>query len=223
MTAAEVSKQFQRGVANRMGRALTARPEAALTPVSGDAKEVTEELQNASRSPKPSKMCLDNSRLHEYRWDVMSAGTHRGLCPEEEVFLNLLKAAEALTRAAEGVLKAADVLPTQYNVLRILRGSPDGLPCSEIAKRMISRDPDMTRLLDRMEERGLISRERATDDRRVVVTTITGNGKEVLARLDAPVKEVHQRLLGHLGSKRLVALGELLRAVRERATEEIGS
>jgi DNA-binding MarR family transcriptional regulator len=151
------------------------------------------------------------------------ARTHRGLCPEEEVFVNLLQTTDALIRATEGVLKAVDVLPTQYNVLRILRGSPEGLPCSEIGERMISRDPDMTRLLDRMEKRGLISRERGTEDRRVVVTKITRTGKEVLARLDPPVKEIHQRMLGHLGTKRLEALGELLRAARERAEEETGS
>lgn len=120
-------------------------------------------------------------------------------------------------------MKAADVSPTQYNVLRILRGSPDGLPCSEIAKRMINRDPDMTRLLDRIEKRGLISRERATEDRRVVVTKITRAGQEVLARLDPSVKKIHQRVLGHLGAKRLGALGELLDAARERAAEETGS
>lgn len=147
----------------------------------------------------------------------------RGLCPEEEVFVNLLRTADALVRASEGVLKAADVLPTQYNVLRILRGSPDGLPCSEIAKRMISRDPDMTRLLDRMEKRGLISRERATEDRRVVVTKITRSGKEVLTRLDRSVKEIHQSMLGHMGTKRLEALGELLRAARARAVSEADS
>jgi DNA-binding MarR family transcriptional regulator len=147
----------------------------------------------------------------------------RGLCLEEDVFVNLLRTADALVRATEGVLKAAEVLPTQYNVLRILRGSPAGLPCSEIAKRMISRDPDMTRLLDRMERRELISRERATADRRVVVTKITSAGQAVLARLDPPVKEIHQRMLGHLGAKRLESLGELLRAARERAAQETNS
>lgn len=135
------------------------------------------------------------------------------------MFVNLLRTSDALMRASEGILRAADVQPTQYNVLRILRGSPDGLPCSEIAKRMISRDPDMTRLLDRMEKRGLISRERATEDRRVVVTKITRGGHEILARLDEAVKGIHQRMLGHMGKKRLGELNELLRIARERAAE----
>jgi DNA-binding MarR family transcriptional regulator len=143
-----------------------------------------------------------------------------GLCPEEEVFVSLMRTTDALIRATEGVLKEADVLPTQYNVLRILRGSPEGLPCSEIAKRMISRDPDMTRLLDRMEKRGLISRQRGMDDRRVVLTRITPQGLDVLARLDASVREIHQRMLGHMGQERLEALEELLCAARERAGRE---
>jgi DNA-binding MarR family transcriptional regulator len=142
---------------------------------------------------------------------------HRGLCTEEDVFVNLLQTADALMRATEGVLKAADVLPAQYNVLRILRGSPDGLPCSEIAKRMISRDPDITRLLDRMEKRGLISRERGTADRRVVFTRITPEGLGVLAELDGPVREIHRRKLGHLGEERLQKLVKLLQIARERA------
>lgn len=141
---------------------------------------------------------------------------HKGLCTEEDAFVSLLRTADVLARGAEGVLKAADVLPAQYNVMRILRGSPDGLPCSEIARRMISRDPDMTRLLDRMEKRGLISRHRSPEDRRVVLTRITDAGLLVLAQLDEPVRAAHQRQLGHMDQERLAALVELLRAARER-------
>jgi DNA-binding MarR family transcriptional regulator len=142
---------------------------------------------------------------------------YKGLCAEEEAFVSLLRAADALIRGAEGVLKAADVLPAQYNVMRILRGSPDGLPCSEIARRMLSRDPDMTRLLDRMEKRGLIARHRGTDDRRVVVTRITERGLRMLAELDGPVRATHQRQLEHMGQERLAALVELLREARAGA------
>jgi DNA-binding MarR family transcriptional regulator len=151
----------------------------------------------------------------------MKAGTkagsesHKGLCAEEDAFVSLLRTADALIRGAEGVLKAADVLPAQYNVMRILRGAPEGLPCSEISRRMISRDPDMTRLLDRMEKRGLIARHRNTADRRVVLTRITDQGLRVLAELDEPVRAAHRRQLGHMGHERLVALVELLRAARE--------
>ena len=105
---------------------------------------------------------------------------------------------------------------TQYNVLRILRGAPEGCTCGEIAKRMITREPDITRLLDRLEKRGLISRCRQTDDRRVVLTRITPEGLELLAGLDEPVQTAHRSQLGHLGRERLRTLVDLLRACRSR-------
>ncbi len=135
-------------------------------------------------------------------------------CPEEAAFLDLLRTTDILARRLVGVLKPADLSPTQYNVLRILRGSPDGLPCGEIASRMITRDPDITRLLDRLEKRGLISRCRETKDRRMVLTRITAEGLKVLGELDAPVQEAHREQLGHLGSARLRELAELLSAAR---------
>jgi DNA-binding MarR family transcriptional regulator len=119
-----------------------------------------------------------------------------------------------LSRGLIAVLKTEAISSTQYNVLRILRGSPEGLPCGEIANRMITRDPDITRLLDRLEKRGLISRCRQTKDRRMVMVRITPEGLKVLARLDEPVQEGHRRQLGHLGTDRLLALTELLHAAR---------
>jgi len=113
-------------------------------------------------------------------------------------------------------LKAEDLSSTQYNVLRILRGAPDGLPCGEIANRMITRDPDITRLLDRLEKRGLISRCRETKDRRMVMARITADGLKLLARLDEPVEEAHRSQLGHLGKDQLRALAELLSAARAK-------
>ncbi|HWO36818.1 MAG TPA: MarR family transcriptional regulator [Candidatus Acidoferrum sp.] len=135
-------------------------------------------------------------------------------CPEEAAFLDLLRTTDMLSRGLIAVLKTEDISSTQYNVLRILRGSPEGLPCGEIASRMITRDPDITRLLDRLEKRGLISRCRQTKDRRMVVVRITPEGLKLLARLDEPVQEGHQRQLGHLGPDRLLALTELLHAAR---------
>ena len=116
------------------------------------------------------------------------------------------------------VLKAEDLSSTQYNVLRILRGAPEGLPCGEIANRMITRDPDVTRLLDRLEKRGLISRNRETKDRRMVLTRITDEGLELLERMDSPVRQAHERQLGHLGHERLEMLTELLRVCRDEAS-----
>jgi DNA-binding MarR family transcriptional regulator len=136
--------------------------------------------------------------------------------PEEAVFLDLLRTADVLTRGALGVLKAEDLSLAQYNVLRILRGSPQGLPCGEIAGRLITRDPDVTRLLDRMEKRGLISRARESRDRRMVLVRITPEGLKLVDRIDEPVWKIHSKQLGHLGKERLRALTELLAAAREK-------
>lgn len=130
------------------------------------------------------------------------------------MFLDLLRTIDMLSRSLAMVLKTEDLSANQYNVLRILRGSPDGLPCGEIGSRMITRDPDITRLLDRMEKRGLISRCRETKDRRMVMTRITADGLKLLGRLDEPIEEAHRKLLGHLGRERLSELSELLRAAR---------
>jgi DNA-binding MarR family transcriptional regulator len=139
-------------------------------------------------------------------------------CPEEAAFLDLLRTTDMLSRGLVRVLKTEELSATQYNVLRILRGSPNGLPCGEIASRMITRDPDITRLLDRLEKRRLISRCRETEDRRMVVARITPDGLRLLARLDKPVEEGHRKQLGHLGRERLGALTELLHAARMAVT-----
>jgi len=121
-----------------------------------------------------------------------------------------------LSRPLAQVLKTEDLSATQYNVLRILRGAPEGLACGEVANRMLTRDPDITRLLDRLEKRGLTSRCREAKDRRTVLTRITPEGLALLARLDGPVQEAHRKQLGHLGGERLRALAELLSACRSR-------
>src|SRR5438270_9662368 len=113
----------------------------------------------------------------------------KGPCPEELTFLELCRTTDMLSRKVAEVLKAEELSANQYNVLRILRGSPGGLPCGEIGNRMITRDPDITRLLDRMEKRGLISRSRETRDRRMVMARITGDGLDLLARMDEPVRQ----------------------------------
>jgi len=143
-----------------------------------------------------------------------SRSKKRADCPEEALFLDLLRTTDMLSRGLVGLLKAEELSANQYNVLRILRGSPAGLACGEIASRMITRDPDITRLLDRMEKRGLISRCRETKDRRMVMARITVEGFKLLARLDQPVQDAHRRQLGHLGRERLRALADLLHAAR---------
>jgi DNA-binding MarR family transcriptional regulator len=143
-------------------------------------------------------------------------GRRSDACPEEAAFLDLLRTTDMLSRGLIQVLKAEDLSATQYNVLRILRGAPAGLPCGEIASRMITRDPDVTRLLDRLEKRSLISRCRESKDRRTVMVRITPAGLKLLARLDTPVQDGHRSQLGHLGREQLKTLSELLQAARSR-------
>src|SRR5208282_4111754 len=125
---------------------------------------------------------------------------------EETAFLDLLRTTDMLSRGLIRVLKSENLSSTQYNVLRILRGTPAGLFCGEIDNRMITRDPDVTRLLDRMEKRNLISRRREAKDRRTVMARITPEGQKLLARLDEPMQAAHRQQLGHLGGQRLQAL-----------------
>jgi DNA-binding MarR family transcriptional regulator len=147
-----------------------------------------------------------------------SASKTRSLsCPEEAAYLELLRTVDLLSRNLSDVLKTEDLSSTQYNVLRILRGAPDGLPCGEIGSRMITRDPDITRLLDRLEKRGLISRHRETKDRRMVMARITPEGIQLLSQMDEPVREAHRAQLGHLGRERLRALTGLLQVARGNA------
>lgn len=146
--------------------------------------------------------------------DDQSGNKARRIYPEETASIDLFRTADLLSRAPAQLLKTEDLSATQYNVLRILRGAPKGLPCGEIGERMITRDPDITRLLDRLAKRGLIARRRETKDRRVVLTRITPEGTELLARLDAPMQQVHLKQLGHLGRNRLKTLAELLELLR---------
>jgi DNA-binding MarR family transcriptional regulator len=137
---------------------------------------------------------------------------------EDRIFVALLQTADAISLEAEQLLKAAGLTGAQYNVLRILRGAePEGLACRGISDRMISHDPDMTRLLDRMEKRRLITRERQTDDRRVVKTRITPQALSLLKNLDQPVHDLHKRQFRHIPAARLKTLGALLEELRAQA------
>jgi DNA-binding MarR family transcriptional regulator len=135
----------------------------------------------------------------------------------DRLFVAILKSADSLSQEAEQLIKSHDLTMAQYNVLRILRGAePVGMLCRGISERMISRDPDMTRLLDRMEKRGLITRERQKDDRRVIMTRITAQGLAFLKTLDQPVRDLHKRQFAHMKSTRMKALAELLEEVVNR-------
>jgi DNA-binding MarR family transcriptional regulator len=136
---------------------------------------------------------------------------------EDQIFVSLLKAADSLSQEAEHLLKSGGLTSAQYNVLRILRGAePDGILCRGIAERMISRDPDMTRLLDRMEKHAWITRQRQKDDRRVIKARITAEGLNLLKKLDQPVHDLHERQFRHMSVTRLKQLAELLEEVAKR-------
>ncbi len=137
---------------------------------------------------------------------------------EQEAFLNLLRTADALSRGEAAVLKSANLSSNQYNALRILRGAgPDGVTCSEIGDRLIERDPDVTRLIDKLEERGLMQRTRDARDRRVYRNAITPAGLELLASLDEPLAAMHKKQMGHLSQEKLATLISLLEEARIRA------
>jgi DNA-binding MarR family transcriptional regulator len=142
-------------------------------------------------------------------------------CREEEVFLNIVRTADQLQRRMTEIFADMDLSRTQYNVLRILRGAGEhGLACGEIGERMITRDPDITRLLDRMEKRKLISRAREKEDRRVVTAKIEPAGLELLKKLDGPITQMHRSQLGHIDPKQQEVFIRLLESAREKITEE---
>ncbi|MEP6763714.1 MAG: MarR family transcriptional regulator [Gemmatimonadaceae bacterium] len=133
----------------------------------------------------------------------------------QEAHLNIVRTEAALGDDFEQMLKPYGISGTQFNVLRILRGAePEGLCRNELRDRLVTRMPDVTRLLDRMEDLGLIVRTRDTSDRRLVSTGITKQGRRLVDDLDEVVQAEHQRSLGHLNKKQLATLIELLTLVR---------
>lgn len=134
---------------------------------------------------------------------------------QQEAYLNLARTHAALEEALERVLAGHAVTQQQYNVLRILRGAPpEGLARNEIRDRLLTRMPDVTRLLDRMEAAGLVTRERSAEDRRQTATRLTRKGRRVVDALDEPVAEEHRRRLAHLSEKQLHELVGLLTLAR---------
>ena len=134
---------------------------------------------------------------------------------QEEVVLGMLRTADQLAVPMNEILRQENLSLSQYNVLRILRGAhEEGLPCGEISERMVRRDPDLTRLLDRLEQRSLVARSRGTKDRRVVTATITDDGLTLLDRLDAAIDQTMKQTLAHMTEARLTELSELLEEAR---------
>ena len=135
---------------------------------------------------------------------------------QQEAYLSVVRTSTALTDAMEDLVKERGISATQYNVLRILRGSgAEGLCRNELRDRMLTRMPDMTRLLDRMEDAGLVVRAREGDDRRMVMTRITEKGRRLLDELDAPVMALHRKQMAGLTDAQLRSLSDLLTLVRD--------
>jgi DNA-binding MarR family transcriptional regulator len=164
---------------------------------------------------------LDNSRYHDHitgvtrklQTEIKQKAPFSSI--EEEVYLNLLRTGDALSQKVEKVLRASGLSGTQYNVLRILRGAGSaGLTCGETGERMVTHDPDITRLLDRLEKRKLITRARDIRDRRVVKTKITREGLRLLDTLDKPLMDLQHNLFAHVTPKDLRKLSSLLEQVR---------
>jgi DNA-binding MarR family transcriptional regulator len=140
---------------------------------------------------------------------------------EAGLFVAFMQIADTFGAQVETVIKTAGLTAAQYNVLRILRGAgPSGLACREIGERMISRDPDITRLLDRMEKRNLITRKRQSDDRRVVKTFVTPQGLELLKILDRPVSALHKRQFQGIPTAKLKALAAMLEEIHSQQTAQ---
>ena len=132
-----------------------------------------------------------------------------------DAYLELMRVHEALRKGSDALFKAHGLTQAQFNVLRILRGAPEeGLPTAEVGARLVNRLPDVTRLVDRMEASGLVQRRRSTEDRRVVIVTLTAGGKALVDSLDDPVLELHLGQFAGLSGAKLEALLALLQELR---------
>jgi MarR family transcriptional regulator, 2-MHQ and catechol-resistance regulon repressor len=142
--------------------------------------------------------------------------------PEQEAMLNLVRTNDRFQFRFARLFREHGVTPSQYNVLRILRGEGKPLPCLEIADRMIAAVPAITGLIDRLEAMSLVARDRSTEDRRVVFVEITPKALDLLARLDQPVDDLHKKLIGHLTQPELRELSRLLEKARLSLADENG-
>ena len=135
---------------------------------------------------------------------------------EQEVFLNMWRTYDRLRAFEDELFSRYELTPQQYNALRLLKSvQPETLATLDLGSRLVSRAPDITRLLDKLEQRGLIARDRPAENRRMVRIGITDAGLELLEELSEPILECHSRQLGHLSRTQLQELSDLLRAARE--------
>jgi DNA-binding MarR family transcriptional regulator len=141
--------------------------------------------------------------------------------PQQEAWLNLWRTYDRLKGIEDELFAQHDLTAQQYNALRLLRGEhPQPLPTLALAERLVSKAPDITRLLDKLEARALVHRERPAGNRRVVHVLITDAGLALLKQLDEPVRKCGERQLGHLSTEQLAQLNQLLRLARARHEED---
>ncbi len=140
--------------------------------------------------------------------------------PAQEAILNLLRTADQFQNRLGRLFREYGLTPSQYNVLRILRGEGHPLPSLEVGDRMIQEAPAITGLIDRLEKQGLVLRRRCTEDRRVVFVEITSQGVTLLSQIDEPLARMHEQLIGHLRPDELDALSRLLEKARLSTVEE---
>lgn len=162
-------------------------------------------MNSGGRNSDPIMAGSPKKKNHRSRFDSI----------EQEVFLNLWRTYDCLKSIEESLFDRFELSAQQYNALRLLRSAfPDSMPTLTLGRRLISRGPDTTRMLDRLERRGLVTRQRLSDNRRVVAVAITETGLALLAEMDGPVREMHRKQLGHLGPSEQSQLIDLLRAAR---------
>lgn len=133
---------------------------------------------------------------------------------EQQVLYNLFRTSDRMQHRLAQLVAEHDLTGSQYNVLRILRDEGKPMPCLKIAQRTITVVPGITGLVDRLEKRGLVKRDRSTEDRRVVDVSLTEEGEELLARLDEPISELHKKLLGQFSAAEVAELARLLEKAR---------
>lgn len=134
---------------------------------------------------------------------------------EQETLLNLARTFSILSGQFTKLLKQFEITPSQYNVLRILRGHGEPVSVYQIADEMISSLPDMPRLIDRMQATGLVDKQRCESDRRVVWVALTTKSKKLLTKIDQPLIELHQKQFEHMSESQLRKLNELLEIARQ--------
>jgi DNA-binding MarR family transcriptional regulator len=168
------------------------------------------------------KTCLDNYTLNDYHVCMTTHSPRKAGRKarfdslEQEVYLSLWRTYDRLRAMEDDLFAQFDLTAQQYNVLRLLRAEhPGTLRTLVLANRLISRAPDITRMLNKLENAGLVARERRNDNRRVVEVGITAEGVAMLDRIETPLRDCHEHQLGHLSAEQLRKLSELLRAARD--------